>query len=213
MTLWSKIKYQFLKLGKKNDYKKYLDTQLNRSKSKYAHSGKNDLEVQRKERLVALLTQQVALQEMSKGLVIGCRNSYELDLLESQGVRQVMGIDLFSFDPRIKVMDMMELKFDDDTFGLIYCSHALEHAYDYKKALAEIVRVAKDKAIVLIEIPIHYEVRGSDLHDLGSFEEIAKSVGDLVETRVLYGKDIASETEDNLLNTDVARVIMQISKN
>ena len=147
--------------------------------------------------------------------MIGCRNAYELDLLEKYGVDTVIGIDLYSHDPRIKVMDMMDLKFEDNSFDLIYCSHALEHALDVQKVTTEIIRVAKNEANVLIEVPINYQVRGADLHDLKSFEkihEVFQQNQGLINLSLIYGKNISAETKGNVLRTDVARIILTIQK-
>ncbi len=212
---WSNVKYQLVKLGRSKNYRNYLDLQLKRSKSKYNQAAENKHETTRKETLVNLVSSFRGFNSDQNCLVIGCRNSYELDLLEKKGIKNVIGIDLFSKDPRVKVMDMMDLKFDSGKFDLIYCSHALEHAYDYLKAINEMLRVAKHNAIILIEVPINYAVSGSDLHDFKSYNYITNLMENLSSVEylnVLYGKDISVGMLDNLLNTDVARLIVEVGK-
>ncbi len=209
------IKYRLLKLGKPKEYQDYLNVQRDRSKSKYNQASTNQLEIDRKEYLVNFLASLVDLKKVSNALVIGCRNTYELDLLEKRGVNTVVGVDLYSHDPRVKVMDMMKLKFESNSFDLTYCSHALEHALDVQKAVDEMARVSKNGAHILIEVPIHYQIRGSDLHDLGTYQTVVNNFEKNVHSAsvtVVYGKDIVANTANNNLRTDVARVVLSLHK-
>ncbi len=80
-------------------------------------------------------------------------------------------------------MDMHQMTFPDNRFDLIYCAHSLEHAYDVQKVVTEIRRVSRSGAIVVIEVPVHYETRGADLIDFadcdtlhGAFEPYCERV-------------------------------------
>lgn len=203
-----KMKLAKLKRGKARDYSDYLEMQFERSYGK--SNGKNPKEMERKNEIINVLSKNVDFQMIQNALVIGCRNSDELDILESKGIRNVSGIDLFSRDRRVFVMDMHNIDLSDDSFDLLYCSHSLEHALDYKKVIGEIIRIAKDGSFILVEVPINFEPRGSDIHDYGSserviglFQEVVKSVD------VLYKRDIPKE--ENSSGTDVARVIIRIA--
>ena len=58
-------------------------------------------------------------------------------------------------------MDMHEMTFSDDSFDVVYASHSLEHSYDVERVVREIVRVARDGAVVGVEVP------GSDSAECG----------------------------------------------
>lgn len=59
------------------------------------------------------------------------------------------------YDPKAMVrMDICNIQYPERTFGLIYCSHVLEHVPDDRKALAEFHRVLQDDGKAIIVIPI-----------------------------------------------------------
>jgi len=198
-------------LSEKKKYKEYLRVQLERSKSKY--NIKNELEEKRKEYFTDLVSSQVDPGNLKDTLVIGCRNPYEIDLLRKKGLNNVIGIDIFSNDRRIKVMDMHNLKFNDDSFDMIYCSHALEHAYDYEKVMLEMIRVLRNQAVIAIEVPVNYETRGSDIHD---FQSSANLIGiftfHVKIKEVFFSVDLKKGEAYNFSGTDIARVIFSINK-
>ena len=53
-------------------------------------------------------------------------------------------------------MDIQDIKYPDNTFDLIYCSHVLEHIPNDKKALSELCRVIKPDGAVLIMTPLNH---------------------------------------------------------
>lgn len=61
--------------------------------------------------------------------------------------------DLYDQTAMIK-MDLMDIKFDDESFDYVYCSHVLEHIEDDKKAMREIHRVLKDSGWAILNVPI-----------------------------------------------------------
>jgi SAM-dependent methyltransferase len=84
-------------------------------------------------------------------LVVGPRNEAELLLLRAHGFssRNIEAIDLFTYCPTIKLMDMHQLDYADNTFDSVYSSFVITYSDDIPKAVAEMIRVAKDGAIVL----------------------------------------------------------------
>lgn len=101
-------------------------------------------------------------------LCVGCRNRHELDYLEAEGYSGVVGIDLHSTDPRILVMDMHRMAFEDDAFDVVYASHSLEHSLDPSLAAAEFLRVVRLGGWIVVEVPVRYGRRGADLWDFES---------------------------------------------
>lgn len=90
-------------------------------------------------------------RSLSRILVIGPRNEAELLLLRAYGFRNVNieAIDLFTYCPTIKLMDMHQLSYANDTFDAVYSSFVITYSDDIPRAVAETVRVAKDGAIII----------------------------------------------------------------
>ncbi len=51
-------------------------------------------------------------------------------------------------------MDITNIKYPDQSFDLIICSHVLEHIQDDKKAISELYRVLKDDGRAIILVPL-----------------------------------------------------------
>lgn len=104
----------------------------------------------RTEKLMAVLRCIDAVPRDARILVIGPRNEAEILLLSLYGfeLRNITGVDLFSYSPLIQLGDMHDLEFPDDTFDVVYSAWTLAYSYDLKKACAEILRVAKPGAVV-----------------------------------------------------------------
>jgi SAM-dependent methyltransferase len=62
--------------------------------------------------------------------------------------------DLFNKQAMVK-MDIMDIKFPDGYFDVIYCSHVMEHIPDDKKAMREFYRVLKPGGWTIILVPIN----------------------------------------------------------
>jgi SAM-dependent methyltransferase len=207
-SLVKKIKSSFFR---NRDYEQYIKLQRDRSLSKYHSTSK--IENERKEFFVSLLGSLLSNAHVNEILVIGCRNTYELDLLSSMFSCNVIGVDLFSRDKRVKVMDMHCLEFGDYFFDIVYCSHSLEHAYDYNKVISEVVRVLKNDGYIAIEVPVNYKTQGSDIHDFISSANIKELFAKHVNIKnVLYESDLLVGEEENFCGTDVSRVVYQINK-
>ena len=52
-------------------------------------------------------------------------------------------------------MDIQDIKYDDNTLDIIYCSHVLEHVENDKKAMEELYRVLKPQGRAIIQVPIN----------------------------------------------------------
>jgi len=205
-------KFRFLHLKLNENYLEYLKTQVKRSKEKYL-TGSQELQNKRKEYLVDLLESKIDLSKLKKALVIGCRDSYEIDLLEKKGIKDVIGIDLFSMDKRIKVMDMHRMKFGNSMFDLVYCSHVLEHAFDYKGVLCEVVRVLKKNGFLFIEVPVNYKTNDADLHDYGCCDNLVRMLQDITKIeKFILKSDIKKGESSNYTGTDISRLFIRINK-
>ena len=84
-----------------------------------------------------------------KLLIIGPRNVQELFMAWIYGFswNNIIGIDLYSSHKKIKVMDMHNLDFKDETFDCVIMSNTLAYADDTKKVINEVVRVLKPNGV------------------------------------------------------------------
>lgn len=192
------------KIKSDKTHKEYLRLQLRRTLSK-----KNSITSNRYVYLIDRLIERVDISNL-KVLCIGCRSVEEINYFRSVGVKEVLGIDLFSESEKIIIMDMHNMTFEDNSFDIIFSSHSLEHARDYKKAISEFIRVAKDGAIFIIEVPVNYKTRGADLWDFKSLENI-KSIFQEHIIQILY-EELEKKMENSISGTDIVRIIFKIKK-
>lgn len=167
MTIWWH-KRQLLNSVNASDgeYRLYLDAQLKRTLLK------RNLQLhQRCRDFIDKIASVVDLKKLHV-LCVGCRNSAELDYFQSKGVENIVGIDLYSSDKRILVMDMHSINYKDGFFDLVYSSHSLEHSNDPLKVASEIIRVTKPGGIIAVEVPVDYQVGGADLYDFHSLDNL-----------------------------------------
>ncbi|MEJ7591899.1 MAG: methyltransferase domain-containing protein [Planctomycetaceae bacterium] len=66
-------------------------------------------------------------------------------------------------DPRAMVqMDITGIKYPDESFDVIYCSHVLEHVQEDMKAMRELWRVLKTDGWAVLLVPITVDVTYED---------------------------------------------------
>ncbi len=193
------------------EFLSYAQHQVDRSLPKFGTSHRDPQENGRKTIHAAAIADSLDCRNLTKALVIGCRNSVELDLLEELGVKSVRGIDLFSRDSRVSVMAMENLQFADGEFDLVYSSHSLEHSYDVESSIREFCRVLGRPGYVFVEVPIAYPTDHVDRVDFKSaaalvnrFRAASGSVA------VIFARDIPPMTEDNPCGTSVARILLRL---
>lgn len=59
----------------------------------------------------------------------------------------------------VEKMDIQDIKYPDDSFDIIYCSHVLEHVPDDHKAMTELYRVIKPGGFAIIIVPINPQLQ------------------------------------------------------
>lgn len=146
----------------------YVKLQLDRSLALKDHDPG-----ERTRYLIRRMGEFVPASSVPRVLCVGCRNGHELDYLGEAGYTNVTGVDLHSTDPRIVVMDMHHLAFEDETFGAVFAAHVLEHALEPKVAAREFWRVVRPGGYLVVEVPIGFGRRGADLWDFGSPDRVA----------------------------------------
>ena len=147
--------------------------------------------------------------------------------------RKMRNIDYVSVDlssPLAMVkMDITDLRFPDNSFDLIYCSHVLEHVVEDRKAMAEFSRVLKPDGFALLQVPMSGAITFEDW-SVTSPEERRKVFGDPGHVRrygmdyverlresgltasVLTASDILSETECNRMGVALTRRLFWCTK-
>ena len=78
-------------------------------------------------------------------LIVGPRNVHELLIAWLYGYRwkNIQAIDLYSTNPKIRVMNMEAMTFPDETFHAVAMSNTLSYAQDTFRCLSEVARVLK----------------------------------------------------------------------
>jgi SAM-dependent methyltransferase len=183
------------------EYRDYLRVQLERTLSKKA----NDPGAGAR----ALIERAVGAG--ASGHCVGCRNGIELDLFRSKGAAEVVGIDLFSERRDIRVMDMHALGFESDRFGIVYCSHSLEHSYELDVVVRELVRVARDGAVIAVEVPLRHKGSDADLFEFASLGQLRRVFAPLIRSTVWQDEQPArSPTNDQ--GSAVGRIVFTLDK-
>jgi SAM-dependent methyltransferase len=144
-------------------------------------------------------------------LCVGCRNTLELDRFRALGFDGVIGIDVFSQREDIKVMDMHEMTFPDDSFDVVYASHALEHSYDVRRVVDEVVRVARDCAIVGVEVPVRTQASTADRIVFSGLDELRAAFEPHIRDEVV-SEEQPPHSATNDQGTEIARLVFRLRK-
>ena len=190
---------------KDSGYQYYLSTQLIRTLQK------KNAPLQKRTQIMVDKLEVVAHLYNARVLCVGCRNSAELDYFESKEVSQVVGIDLYSEDPRIRVMDMHHIQYPDSYFDVLYSSHSLEHAHDVERVIAEFLRVVRSDGIIAIEVPVHFLPTAADLVDFDNLQNLHEAFGPNIK-EILWTDEQEPQTNNNQSGNAIIRTIFRITK-
>lgn len=92
-------------------------------------------------------------------------------------------------------MDVTDLKFTDNWFDFILCSHVLEHVIDDIKAMSEMYRVMKKGGWGIIQVPLDFSKKETfEDFNITSSEDRIKAFGQHDHVRI-YGVDYLSKLE------------------
>jgi ubiquinone/menaquinone biosynthesis C-methylase UbiE len=108
-------------------------------------------------------------------------------------------------------MDMHDMTFADDLFDVVYASHSLEHSYDVARVVGEIGRVARDGAVVGVEVPVRTQRSAADRVVFDGIEELRDLFGSQIAEEVL-AEEQPPHTPTNDQGTDVARLVFRLRK-
>ena len=93
------------------------------------------------------------LPNKSNVLCIASRYGEEVEALKKLN-HNAIGIDLIEFKPYTIKMDMHKLEFEDGSFDVVY-TNAIDHSYDIKKCIKEMIRVLKEEGTIIIKIELN----------------------------------------------------------
>ena len=126
-----------------------------------------------------------ALPYDARILCVGARNIREGRLWAQRGYHHVRAIDLMP-SRGVEFGDFHRLRFADESFDLVFASHALEHAWDPDRALAEIVRVLRPNGYLFAAFPVAFQLTAHDRVDFGSAEGFLAHLPSLTKVRLLW---------------------------
>jgi SAM-dependent methyltransferase len=171
------------------DYQRYLMEQLECAARRrdLVKKGRTELLV---ERLMTVLPE----DRRGSVLSLGCRNAHEIAVLRQAGFTEVIGIDLLSVDSQVVPMDMHALQFGERRFDAFFACHSFEHAYDPALLLTELRRVAREGAVVAIEVPVRFRKwKGrADVHDFESLAGLQRVCAPVTD-RVLFAEEAVND--------------------
>lgn len=122
-----------------------------------------------------------ALPKAARVLSVGCRYEEEIFYLFAHGysLRNIRGLDLFSYSPLVDAGDMHEMSYSDSTWDAVICAWTLSYSNNPQRACSEIARVTKPGGLVAISVG-YYPV--SELRRLKEAGELKGGIESRVQT-------------------------------
>lgn len=110
---------------------------------------------------IALALAKELFNEGDTILDVGAGSRWNLGLWKTEGV---VGFDLHDENMKGNIIgDMHEMKDQYGKWDNVFCSHTLEHAYDYNKVLEEFKMVARKGIFIVIPLETVEEAK-NDIH-------------------------------------------------
>lgn len=111
-------------------------------------------------------------QNQQKILSIGPRTESEIFNLWAYGfsLKNITGLDLFTYSKYIKIGDMHSMDFEDSKFDIVIAGWVLVYSNTPEVAAAEIVRVAKNGAILAITASYNNRLKEEVIQRHGSID-------------------------------------------
>lgn len=129
-------------------------------------------------------------------LCVGARNGIEPQLWRDRGYSAVEAIDIIPAKG-VRLMDFHRLRHEDGAFGLVFASHAYEHALDPGQAVAEAVRVLRPGGWLYAAFPVGFETNAHDRWDYGDHRGFLRYLP--AGTRLMDYRVWGGKTECNVL--------------
>jgi hypothetical protein len=145
----------------------------------------------------------IDFKKNAKVLFIGPRAESELFLAKSYGFKwkNLKGLDLISYSPKVVLGDMHDIPFDDNSFDIVVMGWVIAYSQTPKIAMKEVVRIMKPNGYCAVGVeynPLSIEeiksklgyIPGADFRT-NNCEEIKSLYGDNMH-RVIYEHDITT---------------------
>jgi SAM-dependent methyltransferase len=194
--------------GSENDSRIYKNT------IKYNAIGMKEFDGERTHQLIRPIVgieKVIRTQNQLKVLSIGPRTEAELFNLWAYGfsMKNIFGLDLLSYSPKIKVGDMHDIPFDDSLFDVVIAGWVLVYSHSPEIAAQEMIRIAKDQAVIAVTasynnrsveeiVERHGSLNARRFDSLDYIKEIFKGHIDFIyfqqDVDKFFEKDIASPT-------------------
>lgn len=132
-------------------------------------------------KLIRPLSSIETLPKTAKILSIGCRYEEEIFYLFAHGysLRNIRGLDLFSYSPLVDTGDMHRMPYGDSTWDAVICAWTLSYSNDLRRACTEIVRVTRPGGIVAVSVG-YYPI--SELRRLEAAGQLKGGIESRVQT-------------------------------
>ena len=137
-----------------------------------------------------------------KVLLVGPRNIHELFMAWTYGYKweNIVGIDLFSFNPKILVMDMNKLTFQNNYFDDISCAGTLSYSEDLFFTLDGFLKIIKRSGRIAFQhtyIPNleSYEWKGNSISPIEIDKYIEKNSCKILFKRDYYKKNVLDQNQ------------------
>ena len=155
-TVWFRGRAWLFRVLRRLNRRAAVETEPNVNAAGFAHNYKQMLYFfpghrNRTERLMNVVrTIQGFDPARARVLCVGPRNEAEVLLMRLYGFhrRNIEVIDLFSYSPIIRLMDMNALEYPDDTFDVYYSSAVIKYSPDIALCVAEAVRVTRSGGLM-----------------------------------------------------------------
>ena len=121
---------------------------------------------------------------------------------EAKGCNYI-SIDINSSTAMVK-MDATQMRFSDDTFDFIICSHVLEHIKDDIRAIKEMFRVLRSEGVCYIMVPF-------DRNRIYSIEYEKPNILDPGHVRA-YGLDILDRIKSVGFKVEMINLVAELGK-
>jgi ubiquinone/menaquinone biosynthesis C-methylase UbiE len=100
-------------------------------------------------------------------------------------------------------MDITNIRYPDDHFDVIFCSHVLEHVQDDERALRELSRVLNPAGWAILMVPIKADLTFEDPSVIDS-EQRRQVFGQQDHVRI-YGEDFVDRVKNNGFKVTIVR--------
>jgi SAM-dependent methyltransferase len=135
------------------------------------------------------------LQRDARILVIGPRNENDLYTLAGLGfsLANIVGLDLISYSPRIRLGDMHAIPFPDGAFDAVVCGWTLSYSANPRKAAEEIRRVTRPGGIVALGVEYSTMTLEDEVKLLGyAIQDSGRRVNSTADIRALFGDSVGT---------------------